>query len=89
MQRSGVAALIFLTGLFLAAWFAARQWESKIIARFFPIAYCILFGFAYSTLVLGSNVVNGLVHGLMASIVGVAIVFALWVDSGTRARRDH
>ena len=87
MQRPAIAALIFLAGLGLTAWCAARSWDKRVIGRFLPIAYCLLFGFAYSLLVLGSTLANGLLHSLMTSIVGVSIVFGLWVDSGSRSRR--
>jgi hypothetical protein len=89
MQKSYVAALVFLAGLCLAAWLAARAWDQRIVYRFLPVMYCVLFGFIYSMSVLDSTLIDAASHSLMTSIVGAAIVFGLWVDSGTRPRRDR
>lgn len=87
MQTSALAALVFLAGLCLSAWFAARTWNRKIIGRCLPIAYCLAFGFGYSTLGLGSSLIDGLLHSLMTSAVGLAIVGGLWVELRSRSPR--
>ena len=85
MPNSSIAALLFLTGLCLSAWLAARTWQRKLIHRFLPVAYCFVFGLAYSVFVLDSTLIMGLLHSLMASIVGLVIVFGLWVELGSRS----
>jgi hypothetical protein len=87
MKSTTSFAILFLVGLCFSAWVAGRHWEKSFSARFSPILYCVLFGFGYSALVLDSAIFEALRHSLLSSIVGIAIVFGLWIDSGSTAKR--
>ena len=88
MGISELASLVFVAGLCLAAWLAARRWNGKASYRYLPVAYSFMFGFIYSALMLRNEIAEAIIHGLLTSIVGFVVFFGLWVELHAGGRRN-
>ncbi|ARN22541.1 hypothetical protein [Piscinibacter gummiphilus] len=77
MKTPGIFALVFLSGLGLAAWLALRWWNEKGLYRYLPIAYGFAFGFSFGVVVLRATIGAAVLHGLLFSVVGFIVVLCL------------
>jgi hypothetical protein len=86
MQGGIIAAIVFLIGLVISAWLAARSWDTGRALRWLPIGFGLAFGFSYSAVFLDNGLWAACKHALMASAIGAVIVAGLWVEIGWGGR---